>query len=221
MGVPVLVPRGEPRWPVMSAVLFVLLLLAILPGRVRLFAPWVPWVVAVALLLPMGATAATSSRAFWVRVERVSTVIFSLVIAALTLDTLVYLVRSMVSRSTELGGLELLASSIGVWVTNVVAFSLLFWQIDRGGPGGRSVAGTPRPDWLFPQPEAPVEEVPPGWNPAFVDYLFLGFSTATAFSATDALPLTPRAKLLMMVESSISLATIVVVASRAINILGS
>ena len=221
MGVPVLVPRGEPRWPVMSAVLFVLLLLAILPGRVRLFAPWVPWVVAVALLLPMGATAATSSRAFWVRVERVSTVIFSLVIAALTLDTLVYLVRSMVSRSTELGGLELLASSIGVWVTNVVAFSLLFWQIDRGGPGGRSVAGTPRPDWLFPQPEAPVEEVPPGWKPAFVDYLFLAFSTATAFSATDALPLTPRAKLLMMVESSISLATIVVVASRAINILGS
>jgi len=220
MGVPVLVPRGEPRWPVMSAVLFVLLLLAILPGRVRLFAPWVPWVVAVALLLPMGATAATSSRAFWVRVERVSTVIFSLVIAALTLDTLVYLVRSMVSRSTELGGLELLASSIGVWVTNVVAFSLLFWQIDRGGPGGRSVAGTPRPDWLFPQPEAPVEEVPPGWKPAFVDYLFLAFSTATAFSATDALPLTPRAKLLMMVESSISLATIVVVASRAINILG-
>jgi hypothetical protein len=169
----------------------------------------------------MGATAATSSRAFWVRVERVSTVIFSLVIAALTLDTLVYLVRSMVSRSTELGGLELLASSIGVWVTNVVAFSLLFWQIDRGGPGGRSVAGTPRPDWLFPQPEAPVEEVPPGWKPAFVDYLFLAFSTATAFSATDALPLTPRAKLLMMVESSISLATIVVVASRAINILGS
>jgi hypothetical protein len=205
----------------MSAVLFVLLLLAILPGRVRLFAPWVPWVVAVALLLPMGATAATSSRAFWVRVERVSTVIFSLVIAALTLDTLVYLVRSMVSRSTELGGLELLASSIGVWVTNVVAFSLLFWQIDRGGPGGRSGVGAPRPDWLFPQPEAPVEEVPPGWNPAFVDYLFLGFSTATAFSATDALPLTPRAKLLMMVESSISLATIVVVASRAINILGS
>ena len=220
MGDPVLVPRSEPRWPVMSAVLFVLLLLAILPGRVRLFAPWVPWVVAVALLLPMGATAATSSRAFWVRVERVSTVIFSLVIAALTLDTLVYLVRSMVSRSTELGGLELLASSIGVWVTNVVAFSLLFWQIDRGGPGGRSVAGTPRPDWLFPQPEAPVEEVPPGWKPAFVDYLFLAFSTATAFSATDALPLTPRAKLLMMVESSISLATIVVVASRAINILG-
>jgi hypothetical protein len=205
----------------MSAVLFVLLLLAILPGRVRLFAPWVPWVVAIALLLPMGATAATSSRAFWVRVERVSTVVFALVIAALTLDTLVYLVGSMVSRSTELGGLELLASSIGVWVTNVVAFSLLFWQIDRGGPGGRSVAGTPRPDWLFPQPEAPVEEVPPGWKPAFVDYLFLAFSTATAFSATDALPLTPRAKLLMMVESSISLATIVVVASRAINILGS
>jgi len=60
-----------------------------------------------------------------------------------------------------------------------------------------------------------------GWQPAFIDYLYLGFSTATAFSTTDAMPLTPRAKLLMMIESTISLMTIVVVASRAINILGS
>jgi len=76
-----------------------------------------------------------------------------------------------------------------------------------------------RPDCLFPQAGAP-EDSPPGWRPTFVDYLFLGFSTATAFSPTDALPLTPRAKLLMMLESAISLATIVVVAARAINVLG-
>jgi hypothetical protein len=67
---------------------------------------------------------------------------------------------------------------------------------------------------------APAEDVPPGWRPSFVDYLFLGYSTATAFSTTDVMPLTSRAKLLMMFESAISLATILVVAARAINILG-
>ena len=126
----------------------------------------------------------------------------------------------MVSRSAEIGGLQLLASSTAVWVTNALVFSLLYWQIDRGGPEGRVNAANTRPDWLFPQEGAPAEDVPPGWRPAFVDYLYLGYSTATAFSTTDAMPLTPRAKLLMMLESPISLLTIVVVASRAINILG-
>ncbi len=117
--------------------------------------------------------------------------------------------------------MQLLASSIGVWVTNVLAFSLLYWQLDRGGPGSRENKDRIKPDWLFPQQGAPAEDVAPDWQPTFVDYLFLGFSTATAFSPTDALPLTIRAKMLMMLESSISLVTIVVVASRAINILGS
>jgi uncharacterized membrane protein len=77
-----------------------------------------------------------------------------------------------------------------------------------------------RPDWLFPQEGASTDNVPPGWSPVFVDYLFLSYSTATAFSTTDVMPLTSRAKMMMMLESTISLMTIVVVASRAINILG-
>ena len=76
------------------------------------------------------------------------------------------------------------------------------------------------PDWLFPQESAPGG-VQADWRPMFVDYLFLSYSTATAFSATDVPPLTRRAKLLMMAESTISLVTMVVVASRAINVLGS
>ncbi|HEY9648016.1 MAG TPA: hypothetical protein V6C88_16695, partial [Chroococcidiopsis sp.] len=117
-------------------------------------------------------------------------------------------------------GLELLSSSVGIWITNVLTFSLLYWQVDRGGPETRINAIGRRPDWLFPQTGAP-EDAPPNWRPTFIDYLFLAFSTATAFSPTDALPLTSRAKIMMMLESIISLATIVVVASRAINILGS
>jgi hypothetical protein len=114
---------------------------------------------------------------------------------------------------------QLLTSSIAVWVTNVLMFSLLYWQIDRGGPESRVNNASTQPDWLFPQAGAP-EDAPPDWRPTFVDHLFLGFSTATAFSTTDVMPLTPRAKMLMMLESTISLVTIVVVGPRAINILG-
>jgi uncharacterized membrane protein len=75
------------------------------------------------------------------------------------------------------------------------------------------------PDWVFPQ-EGLTERAPPGWRPSFVDYLFLSFSTASAFSTTDVIPMTSRAKLLMMFQSIVSLSTIAVVAARAINILG-
>jgi hypothetical protein len=135
--------------------------------------------------------------------------------------SLAYLVAFMVRRSTEIHGLELLTSSISVWVNNVLMFSLVYWQVDRGGPGVRASGARPRPDWLFPQEGTRSEDVPPGWRPTFVDYLFLAFSTATAFGATDVVPLTHRAKLMMMLESSISLVTVVVVAARAINVLGS
>jgi hypothetical protein len=115
-----------------------------------------------------------------------------------------------------------LSSSVSLWGLNVLTFSLLYWQMDRGGPLAR-IGGKPtqRPDWTFPQSQASEEEVPPGWRPTYPDYLFLSFSTATAFSTTDVAPLTTRAKMAMMLESLISLMTLALVASRAINILGS
>ena len=85
-------------------------------------------------------------------------------------------------------------------------------------PAGRAAAQ--QRDWLFPQVGA-GDAAPPDWRPVFVDYLYLAFSTATAFSTTDAAPLTPRAKVLMMLEAAVSLTTMVVVASRAINVLAS
>ena len=214
-------PRFEPRWPAALAILTVLLLLAALPGRITVFPAWFPYVIAIVVLVPMIATRLTGAQPAWLRIERWTTVLFFLVVGAGNLAGLAYLIRAMVSRSAELSGLQLFTSSIAVWVTNVLVFSLLYWQMDRGGPEARlNNAGT-KPDWLFPQEGAPAEDVPPGWRPGFVDYLFLGYSTATAFSTTDVMPLTSRAKMLMMLESMISLVTIVVVASRAINILGS
>jgi hypothetical protein len=138
----------------------------------------------------------------------------------LILANLANLIDAMVHRSTEITGVQLLASSIGVWNINILVFSLLYWQLDRGGPEARVHHAGRRADWFFPQESAPVEDVPAGWGATYVDYLYLAYSTATAFSTTEVAPLTHRAKLSMMLESSISLATILLVAARAINILG-
>jgi hypothetical protein len=210
----------EPRWPVALAIIAVILLLGALPGRIRLLPIWVSYVIGIAVLIPIGAVGLSAAKPWWLRVERTVTLIFFVVPGVATLANLGNLIWAMVNRSAEIGGLQLLASSVAVWITNALLFSLLYWQIDRGGPEARVNAASTRPDWLFPQEGAPAEDVPRGWQPTFVDYLYLGYSTATAFSTTDAMPLTPRAKLLMMLESAISLMTIVVVASRAINILG-
>jgi hypothetical protein len=212
--------RDEPRWPVASTILFVLALLALLPERVTSFPAWVPYTAAIVVLVPMLGVGLVADKTRWLRIERVVTLSFAIVSAVASVATLGSLVRAMVDGSAELSGLELLASSIGVWITNMLAFSLIYWQIDLGGPAAREAGATRKPDWLFPQSGA-GEAVPPDWRPVFVDYLFLGYSTATAFSTTEVAPLTSRAKLLMMAESTISLVTIVVVASRAINILGS
>lgn len=219
MAEPPQAPRIERRWPAVCTVLATLGLLVWLPGRIRVVPYGVPAILALAVIVPMVGAGLTRERPLWLRLERAFTLAFCGVTGLGVLASLGNLVRMMVHRPDDITGLQLLSSSIAVWVTNVLMFTLLYWQIDRGGPGGRANKARVWPDWQFPQAEA-GEDVPPDWRPMFVDYLFLGFSTATAFSMTEALPLTARAKLLMMLESAFALITIVVVASRAINILG-
>ncbi len=207
------------RWPVALAILAVLFLLAALPGRIRLFPAWLPYAVGIVVLTPIAAVSLASARVRWLRVERAVTLLFCGLIVIGTAANLAFMVSAMLRRSGEITGAQLLTSSIAVWVTNVLAFSLVYWQLDRGGPIGRLNSADRRPDWLFPHEGQPSDVVPPGWRPVFVDYLYLAYSTATAFSATDALPLTARAKILMMVDSTISLLIVVVIAARAISLI--
>jgi hypothetical protein len=193
--------------------------LAALPERIRLFPRWIAFGVVVIVIVPMVALRLSQAKARWLRIERWAVFVFFVLGGIGTLVSVGYLIHAMVTRSTEIGGMPLLTSSVSAWVTNVLIFSLLYWEIDRGGPDSRDKGEGVKPDWLFPQPTEP-EDCHDGWRPTFVDYLFLGYSTATAFSTTDVLPLTPRAKILMMLEATISLATVVVVVSRAVNILG-
>jgi uncharacterized membrane protein len=214
------VNRYEHRWPVAIAILVVIGLLALLPGRIKLFPDWFPYAIGIVEIIPIVGVELTKGNRRWIRFERIITLLFVVFIVVGTLVNLASLIQKMIQQSTEIGGLQLFASSIAVWTTNILAFSMLYWQIDCGGPEVRINGAGKRPDFLFSQQSAPAEVVPPDWRPDFVDYLYLGFTTATAFSPTDVLPMTSRGKLLMMLNSSISLLTLVVVAARAINILG-
>jgi uncharacterized membrane protein len=212
-------PTLEPRWPVALAIGVVLVLLTVLPDRIRLVPVGVPYLLGFIMLVALALVPLSGGKARALRIERLTLLLFCLIVGVGTLISLVYLIDEMINHSTDLGGLQLLTSSLTVWIDNVLLFSLLYWQIDRGGPEARLKPQTQAPDWLFPQ--ADLEDLMPHWRPTYVDYLFLAYTTAAAFSPTDALPLTTRAKVWMMLESSISLATILVVVSRAINILGS
>ena len=210
----------ESRWQVVFAILAIFFLLILLPSRVRVFPNWVPFLLTIALIVPMVALQLTIPNARWLRVERIVILFFIAIAGFALIESLGYLLYQMVRRSFEVTGIQLLTSSVAAWATNVLLFSLVYWRLDRGGPEARANHVNTRPDWLFPQQGVP-EYVPPDWHATFVDYLFLAFDTATAFSPTDALPLTSRAKMLMMLQSIISLVTIIAVAARAINILGS
>ena len=210
----------ESRWQVVVVILVIFSLLTLLPSRVRVFPNWVPFLLTTALIVPMVAIQLTAAKARWLRVERIVISFFLAIGGFALVNSLVFLLYEMVRRSFEVTGIQLLASSVAAWALNVLLFSLAYWRLDRGGPEARANHANTRPDWLFPQQTAP-EYVPPDWHPTFVDYLFLAFDTATAFSPTDALPLTSRAKVLMMLQSTISLVTVIAVAARAINILGS
>lgn len=213
--------RFEPRWPAAVAIIAFVALLALLSGRLRVLPSWLPYVMVAVALVPMLAVELTRGGALWLRIERVTTMIFVVVAGLATLAGLSNILHSIVGSSSQMSGEELLTSSIAAWITNVIVFSLLYWWLDRGSPEARIRDEGVMPDWVFPQEGAVPGSVPASWRPTYIDYLFLSFSTGTAFSTTDTVPVTSRAKMFMMLESAISLVTITAVASRAINILGS
>jgi hypothetical protein len=210
--------RDEPRWPPALAIFVVFALLAVLPHHVQITPAWVRYIVVLAVLAPMMAVKLSKASAFWLLVERRVIMLFAAAYAVNTTAELADMIGIITLHPPETRQISLLSSSLAIWVTNVLTFSLLYWQIDRGGPHARASGKSAQPDWLFPQAGAP-EETAPDRRPLFLDYLFLGYNTATAFSPTDAMPLTPRAKMLMMLESTISLLTLVIVAARAVNVL--
>jgi len=150
---------------------------------------------------------------------RILTVAMIGVISLVNATAAVRLVVSIVSAKPFTNDAkELLACGAAIWLTNVIAFGLWYWDLDRGGAAARAAGSTHRPAFVFPE-MVHAEHVEPGWTPSFIDYLHLSFTTATAFSPTDVSAVKAWAKVLMMSEEAISLVVALLVVARAVNIL--
>ncbi len=208
---------SEARWPASLAVILAIVLYAILPPRFILGPQWLIPAFEFAVLLPLSVLAPHRivEEKKWARIAAVAIIA---IINLANLVSLVALIRIILTHSRELSGVQLIVSALAIWTTNVLIFALWYWEMDRGGPDARLRRNHPAPDFLFPQMATPGC-APQHWSPGFVDYLFLAFTNATAFSPTDTLPLTPWAKMLMLAQASSSLLTVVFVAARAVNVL--
>lgn len=208
---------GESRWtPALVLLAFMILNIAFrlwLPGQSPVRVPWlVPAIEAVLLTLLIVGPASVSVSRMWIRRVSVSLVV---VLVAAALWATVLLIHDLIDGTGVTNSpRELLASGAVVWLGNNLAFALLYWLMDGGGPVERMRQRSPV-DFAFTQQLSP--EIDPGWRPVFLDYLHLGFTNATAFSPTDVMPLTLRAKYLMLVQSTVALALFGLVVARAVN----
>jgi uncharacterized membrane protein len=209
--------NGEHRWPATLAILLDIALYLTLPERYIAGPSWLMPLLELAILLPL-TISAPRRVAHEGHIQRFLAIATIAIVNVANLVSLVLLVRMLLYHGREVTGPELLFSALDIWLTNVIVFALWYWEIDRGGPHKRAHENHPAPDFLFPQMSTPGS-APLNWTPRFVDYLYVAFTNATAFSPTDAMPLTVTAKMLMLMQSAISLITVLLVAARAVNIL--
>ena len=210
--------RHESPWYAATAVIVAVLLYQALPSEFHLPEPrWLVPVIGVALLAPLVLARRTENFRGSTQTRLLSMSLIA-VLNFVNIVSLALLIRLLLDKQT-IPGDKLLISSAMIWTTNVIVFGLWYWELDRGGPYQRRTDKHRQPDFLFPQMATPHCS-PADWAPDFVDYLYVAFTNATAFSPTDTMPLTNWAKLLMMVQSFTSLVTVGLVAARAVNILG-
>jgi hypothetical protein len=206
-------PSKEPRWPVILAVLAVGGLNTVLPEELSPGPYWLLLVIVCVLLIPTIISHQTGRHTLN---EVLAHVVLAVVTAAMIWSLTMLIVGLPSKRETPL---ILLRSAGALWVANVLVFGSWYWRLDAGGPNQRDRRGKHSEGaFLFPQMVIPGK--PQGnWTPQFVDYLFVAFNTSTAFSPTDVPVLSRWAKVMMMVQASISLTTVALIAARAVNIL--
>ena len=210
--------RTAPRIGAVCIVLAIVALIALLPKRYHLVPAAFIYAEIAIIIVPMVLVSVIPGNRFLRRLERPAE--FVAVGGALFFNSANILIAAynVVEFPPKLDPVTLFYTSVGVWFGNILIFTLLYWLLDSGGPDARLRHEQQYPDFDFPAMEEGAH-VARGWLPGIVDYLFLAFTTSTAFSPTEAMPLTSRAKMLMLVQSSISLVTIAIVAARTINIL--
>jgi uncharacterized membrane protein len=217
--------RAEARWPAFASLIVMLVLYALAPAelvpRLVLIGIAVLMFMPLLVLNPHRLTRETS----WSRWLSIS---FALVLVVGNLIDMGSLIFDLVSGSTL--GYRILLTALQVWAANIVAFAIVYWELDRGGPVSRGTQprdGLGRPDFKFVQDDDgdSVAEVKAqssefaDWRPGFIDYLYVSLTNMVAFSPTDTMPLTPRAKMLMGVQSLCGFILLALVIARSVNIL--
>lgn len=210
----------ESRLPVLTA-LIVAITLQLLISKAYTLVPRWPLITAEVLLVavlvvlnPIRLTRSTllGKYATWV------------LLGAITIDntlSAIVLNASIISGDVSNDAALLLGSGAAIFVTNIIAFGIWYWELDRGGPFARRDGTRPYPDFLFPQMDPDTAKLAkPGWRPTFVDYLYVSITNVVAFSPTDTMPLSRWAKMMMTVQSMVALTTVGLVIARAVNVLG-
>ena len=209
--------EGEPRWQVTLAIGVALLLQGLLPANLTLGPKWLLPSLGGAFVIVLFATKPGP------RINRTSRLLRALSLAVIGTISVAngysaYRLIDQLLRGGVTDATRLLLTGGAIWLTNVIAFSLWYWEFDRGGPAARALAMQPYPDFQFPQMENP-NLAPKDWEPFFVDYLYVSFTNAMAFSPTDVMPLSRWAKLTMLAQAGLSVLIVALVIARAVNIL--
>jgi uncharacterized membrane protein len=209
-------PAAEPPWPAQATVLGAIGLQLLLPARLTVGPTWLLPALEGALLI--GLFWATPHQLEYEHPRRRRAALgLTAFVSAANIFSLGALTHYLLHHSTP-NARELIVAGVLIWLTNFLIFALWYWELDRGGPGKRAAGHDEPPDFLFPQMTDDRIE-PLEWRPKFIDYLYVSLTNATAFSPTDTMPLTPMAKSIMGVQSLVSLVTLGLIVSRAVNIL--
>ncbi len=209
--------EGEHRLPVALAVGLAIALQLVLPSKLVIHPQWMLPALEGALLVGLivvnpGRISRTSST-----IRAASVGLIALISLANAFSS-AELINGLVNGTAGDNASVLLAQGASIYITNILVFSLWYWEWDRGGPVARARGSRPYPDFLFPQ-MTQLDLAPPDWEPRYFDYLYVSFTNATAFSPTDVMPLARWAKMLMLVQAAVSLLTLAMVIARAVNVL--
>jgi uncharacterized membrane protein len=210
-------PDTEPLWPVQLTLLGAIGLQLLLPAHLTIGPVWLVPSLEGALLIGMFFASPRELEGEHTLRRRFALGMTALVSAA-NIFSLYELTHFLLHHNITSGGRELIVSGMLIWLTNFLIFALWYWELDRGGPGKRAAGHDEAPDFLFPQMTDDRIE-PIEWRPQFLDYLYVSLTNAEAFSPTDTMPLTHMAKVIMGIQSLVSLVTIGLIVSRAVNIL--
>jgi uncharacterized membrane protein len=212
--------RSELHWPPQLTILAAIGLQLLLPPRLSISREtrWILPALEAAMLVALFVAAPNRLEAPHSVRRRLMLVTTALVSLANGISLVLlshFLFKHNLTRQSQAH--DLIIAGAEIWLTNVLIFSLWYWEIDRGGPGRRAAGCDGSPDFLFPQ--MTETRLCSGWRPQFADYLYVSLTNAAAFSPTDTMPLSVQTKMIMGLQSLISLVTIGLIVSRAVNIL--